>query len=67
MVDNGYWSEFGAHLINKFESELRAEYGQDVQILLWITGTVSERAKKELAARNILLVENAYTTVGKDI
>ena len=67
LVDNGYWSEFGAHLITKFESELRAKYGQDIQILLWITGTVSERAKKELAARKILLVENAYTTVGKDI
>ena len=67
LVDNGYWSEFGAHLMTKFESELRAKYGQDIQILLWITGTVSERAKKELAARKILLVENAYTTVGKDI
>lgn len=67
LVDNGYWSEFGARLINKFESELRAEHGQGVQILLWITGEVSERAKKELAARNILIVENAYTTLGKDI
>ena len=67
LVDNGYWSEFGAQLMNKFESEIRDEYGQDVQILLWITGVVSERAKQELAARKILLVENAYTTVGKDI
>ena len=67
LVDNGYWSEFGAQLINKFESDLRSQYGDDVQILLWITGEVSERAKKELAARRILLVENAYTTVGKDI
>jgi hypothetical protein len=67
LVDNGYWSEFGANHMNTFESELRSEYGRNVQILLWITGEVSDRAKKELAARNILLVENALDTIGKNL
>lgn len=67
LVDNGYWSEFGAHLINTFESELRSQHGEDVQIVMWITGVVSERAKKELAAREILLAENAYETHGEDL
>ena len=67
LVDNGYWSEFGAHLIRKFESGLRSEYGKDVQILLWISGEASERAKKELAALDILLVENAYATAGEEL
>ena len=67
LVDNGYWSEFGANLINKFETDLRSEYGANVQILLWITGEVSGRAKKELKARKINLVENAFETVGKDL
>ncbi len=67
LVDNGYWSEFGANLMNTFESDLRSEYGEDVQILLWITGEVSDRAKKELAARKISLAEHAYETFGKDL
>jgi len=67
LVDNGYWSEFGANLMNTFESELRSEYGGNIQILLWITGEVSDKAKKGLAARNILLVENALDTIGKDL
>ena len=67
LVDNGYWSEFGAKLINQFESDIRSKYGQDVQILLWITGEVSNRAKKELKARKIILVEHAFSTIGKNI
>ncbi len=67
LVDNGYWSEFGANLINTFESDLRSEYGEDVQILLWITGEISAKAKKELAARKISLAEHAYETIGKDL
>ena len=67
LVDNGYWSEFGANLMKSFESELRSEYGKDVQILLWITGEVSDKAKRELAALNILLSENALDTIGKDL
>ena len=66
-MDNGYWSEFGANLVNKFETDLRSEHGENVQILLWITGEVSNRAKKELEARKIILVENAFETVGKDL
>lgn len=67
LVDNGYWSEFGANLMNTFESDLRSEYGDDVQILLWLTGEVSDKAKQALAERKIDLVENAYETVGKDL
>ena len=67
LVDNGYWSEFGANLVKTFESDLRSEYGENIQILLWITGEVSDRAKKELAARKINLVEKAFETVGKGI
>ena len=67
LVDNGYWSEFGANLMNTFASDLRSEYGEDIQILLWITGEVSDKAKKELAALKILLSENSLETIGKDI
>ena len=67
LVDNGYWSEFGANLMSTFASDLRSEYGEDVQILLWITGEVSDKAKKELAALKILLSENSLETIGKDI
>ncbi len=67
LVDNGYWSEFGANLMNTFESDLRSEYGEDVQILLWLTGEVSDKAKKELFSRKINLVEHAYETIGKDL
>ena len=67
LVDNGYWSEFGANLMNTFESDLRSEYGENVQILLWITGEVSDKAKKELSSRKINLVEHAYETIGKDL
>ena len=67
LVDNGYWSEFGANLIKQFESEIRSNYGEDVQILLWITGEVSDRARQELAALKILLSENSLETIGKDL
>lgn len=67
LVDNGYWSEFGANLINTFETDIRSAYGIDTEILLWITGVVSERAEKELRKRNILVAEKAFKTVGEDI
>ena len=67
LVDNGYWSELGANLVKTFESDLRSEYGENIQILLWITGEVSDRAKKELAVRKINLVKKAFETVGKGI
>ena len=62
LVDNGYWSEAGATIINTFEQAIRGQNGNDIQILLWITGEVSERAKSELKKRKIILVENAYDT-----
>jgi hypothetical protein len=64
LVDNGYWSEYGAQLMSAFESELRSEFGKDIQILLFVTGEVSQRAKKELAERKMIIVENAYETRG---
>ncbi len=67
LVDNGYWSEFGAQLINTLSNELRKTNEHDVQIVLWITGNVSERSKKELKAKNIILVERAYYTHGKKL
>lgn len=65
LVDNGYWSEFGANLMSTFESDLRSEFGKTIQILLFVTGEVSQRAKKELTVRKILLVENAFDTRGE--
>jgi hypothetical protein len=66
LVDNGYWSEAGANIINNFEQAIRGQNGDDIQILLWITGEVSERAKSELEKRKIILVENAYSTGSSD-
>ena len=67
LVDNGYWSEFGAQLINTFEADLRNKNGADTQIVLWITGEVSARAKKELKTRKIILSEHAYMTHGENL
>ena len=62
LIDNGYWSKTSAKTIESLENNLRTDGGDDIQILLWITGEVSSRAKSELKKRRIFLVENAYST-----
>ena len=62
LVDYGNWTEYGAQTISEFENVIRGQNGDDIQFLMWITGVVSDRAKAELKKRNILLVENAYST-----
>ena len=62
LVDNGFWSEMSAKTINNFDQQIRADSGDDIQILVWITGEASDRAKAELDKRRIFIVENAYTT-----
>lgn len=62
LIDNGYWSEQSAKTINNFERNIRGDGGDDIQILVWITGEVSDRAKSELKKKRIFIVENAYST-----
>lgn len=62
LIDYGNWTEYGEKTISEFENVIRGQNGDDIQILLWITGVVSDRAKAELKQRKILLVENAYST-----
>ena len=62
LVDYGNWTERGEAIINEFEHAIRGQGDEDIQILLWITGVVSDRAKAELKNRKIILVENAFDT-----
>ena len=59
-LDYGLWREGGDRLSDQIKSTYAAP-GFDGRFEIWVTGTVSPRAKQAYAAKNITIVEQART------
>jgi hypothetical protein len=59
-LDYGLWTENSEKLITDFVETYKKEIGPDVKLDLWVTGTVSPLARKNLERLGVQVAEKVY-------
>jgi hypothetical protein len=59
-LDYGIWTEKDEKLVTNIINTNKNELGPDVKFDLWVTGTVSPLARKNLEERGVKVAEKVY-------